>query len=1361
MVERELGVTAERQAKERPAICLVIRPDYTHEAHRQLGLLAEGARRLTVLLERAQVLVEHLPTRTVNEILEALTRHCAAPRAPTIVYLAGHGSIAYGEHYTMLTAIPRQPNSVNSVWTRQVVQLLAGSARDAVVFIDSCFAGASASNLDQALRIVADGQSEASFGLIAACRACATTDDGLFIEALMRLMVEGPRHDRTAWTPHDQYIRLGALVAELSAAADSVVDVLAGGASELRVIPNLAHDPTEEEGRAHTKLALRHVSGGAESHLIMKSEGFVGRAALRREICSWLDRADSGMFVIAGRPGTGKSAVAGLLARQSVGDGQACEVPGAAPLAQGSLSVVVHARQKTLDQVMEEIDGSLDLPTSSILVDALDEAVRGEEMAIASYLRAIASRPNVHVIVATRGSAVAPSRYGGEDPLIAELAPDRVWTLDDSEENSLDIRLAVSGMLHAEPGSAYVGRDVEELVEHVVAATAPSFLFAVGLTRWLLGRGDVITSSPDWSLLVERIGAEMSFGELIDDDLASRFSGRDLRRARGLMSALAWAEGQGLPRYDVWNAIAEAVTDDDVTYDTNDISWFLREAGWYLIESSEDGQTVYRLFHQALIDRFGQRAGAASVAEVQLSIVRRLHLLVVSQGGWVKADPYIVHYLASHAEKAGSLGIPVDIDELFGDPDFVASVDAARLSRAVGRLRHLGFSAPIARLVTRCVNELIGLQPSSRLALLQLTSLQENMPTPSLFSNAEAATPWQPLWVAWRAGPSHIVLRGHVESVEDVAFSPDAEAVASASKDRSIRLWSRVTGEHLLTLMGHTHLVRRLAFSPDGKTLASASSDRTVRLWNWRTGDSLAVFEGHEDLVRSVAFSPDGARIASSSSDRTVRLWDATGKQRPMVFPQVAGTEAVAFSPDGAMLACASWDGVVRLWSVKESRDPVELVRHPDALEAVAFSPDGSILASGGRDRSVRLTEVASGQMLHILAGHDAAVRALSFSRDGALLASASDDRTVRVWDARSGEEQLVLVGHEKWVEGVHFSPDATEIVSGGGDRTVRIWESGRVSHSVSESAHRDAVTAVAFCPRRPIVASASSDATVRLWDSRSGDHIRALIGHEDAARSVAFSPGGELIATGGSDCTVRLWESRSGRELHVLEGHDDSVRSVAFSTRGVLASGSADHTVRLWDPDTGTCRKVFKGQGWIDGIAFSPDGDAVAIGARNGCVTIWSVDGPHRVLTGHDDTVRSVRFSMDGALIASSSDDGIVNVWERSSSRILRRLAGHGDRVEDLQFSPTSHEIASVSADRTVRVWEMWGDELPLVIPIRSMGMAIDWKDHHLIVGAKSGLLLLNLPPRRQRLGLSRDESPTQKTPTDRADARGVPPDN
>jgi U3 small nucleolar RNA-associated protein 13 len=101
----------------------------------------------------------------------------------------------------------------------------------------------------------------------------------------------------------------------------------------------------------------------------------------------------------------------------------------------------------------------------------------------------------------------------------------------------------------------------------------------------------------------------------------------------------------------------------------------------------------------------------------------------------------------------------------------------------------------------------------------------------------------------------------HDKEINCVAVAPGDALVASASQDRTIRLWQLPHLVPTLTLRGHKRGVWSLAFSPVDQALLSASGDRTLKLWSLQDGACLKTFEGHTGSVLRCAFATAGTQV--------------------------------------------------------------------------------------------------------------------------------------------------------------------------------------------------------------------------------------------------------------------------------------------------------------------------------------------------------------------------------------------------------------------------------------------------------------------------------------------------------------------
>jgi len=129
------------------------------------------------------------------------------------------------------------------------------------------------------------------------------------------------------------------------------------------------------------------------------------------------------------------------------------------------------------------------------------------------------------------------------------------------------------------------------------------------------------------------------------------------------------------------------------------------------------------------------------------------------------------------------------------------------------------------------------------------------------------------LWAPETSSKSLTRMTGHMQQINEVVFSPDGRIIASASFDKSVKLWDGSTGKFIRSLLGHVQRVYEVAWSSDSRLLCSCSADSTIKVWDVAARKLLYDLPGHSDEVYAIDWSPDGQRVASGGKDKVLKIW--------------------------------------------------------------------------------------------------------------------------------------------------------------------------------------------------------------------------------------------------------------------------------------------------------------------------------------------------------------------------------------------------------------------------------------------------------------------------------------------------------
>lgn len=267
------------------------------------------------------------------------------------------------------------------------------------------------------------------------------------------------------------------------------------------------------------------------------------------------------------------------------------------------------------------------------------------------------------------------------------------------------------------------------------------------------------------------------------------------------------------------------------------------------------------------------------------------------------------------------------------------------------------------------------------------------------------------LWDWDRGWACTQIFEGHSHYVMQVVFNPkDTNTFASASLDRTVKVWSLGSPVPNFTLEGHERGVNAVDYYVGGDKpyLVSGADDSLVKVWDYQTKACIQTLEGHSHNIAAVAFHPELPLILTGSEDGTVKLWHSTtyrlentlsyGMERVWAISTVRGSNSIAvgFDEGAVMVKLGREDPVASM----DSGGKVIWARHNE-IQTVNIRSLGGAGGAGGEERGAETDDggISDGERLPLavkdLGTCDVYPQSLAHSPNGRFVAVCGDGEYV------------------------------------------------------------------------------------------------------------------------------------------------------------------------------------------------------------------------------------------------------------------------------------------------------------------------------------------------------------------------------
>lgn len=157
-------------------------------------------------------------------------------------------------------------------------------------------------------------------------------------------------------------------------------------------------------------------------------------------------------------------------------------------------------------------------------------------------------------------------------------------------------------------------------------------------------------------------------------------------------------------------------------------------------------------------------------------------------------------------------------------------------------------------------------------------------------------------------------IKAHDDRIDDITISPNDQIVATASRDKTAKVFSVANLQILGTLKGHRRGVNAIQFSPVDQVIVTAA-DTNLRLWNLQDFSCIKTFQGHDCAVLNFNFLSNGLQLLSIGSDGNMKLWDLKSTECSTTIDAHSSiTRAFSMTNDDNHIVTGGQDEKIIIW---------------------------------------------------------------------------------------------------------------------------------------------------------------------------------------------------------------------------------------------------------------------------------------------------------------------------------------------------------------------------------------------------------------------------------------------------------------